>query len=119
MKKLLLMLVAILSMATFARAEEVTTLTLKSVDSPNPDFSLVFSKGTGSTAPSFYSPSVRLYGGNTLTITAAEGIEMTKVVLSSTETKNNTFNNGSTVTDASGLSIGQSLINISNTTRRS
>lgn len=45
---------------------------------------LSYSKGTGGTVPAWYSngTSLRLYGGNSMTVTAAEGFKITKISMS-------------------------------------
>ena len=61
--------------------------------------SLVASIGTGSTAPTYYSngTATRFYKNNTFTVSAADGLKVTSVVLTSS---NSTLGNFSTVDDA-------------------
>lgn len=77
--------------------------------------SIVFNKGTNSNAPKYYTSgtAVRAYGGNTITITPAEGYKVCKIVITfGTSDGNNaitanmgTYNNGTWTGEAKGTPV--------------
>ncbi len=80
------------------------------------DATVTFSKGSGSTAPAYYTTgtAVRIYGGNTLTISAGEEMNIKKIVMtfasgSSYQPSNETFsvNTGSATTGATTTWTGE------------
>ncbi len=80
------------------------------------DATVTFSKGSGSTAPAYYTTgtAVRIYGGNTLTISTGEEMNIKKIVMtfasgSSYQPSNETFsvNTGSATAGATTTWTGE------------
>ena len=108
MKKFLLSLATLALAATTAMADQLTVTWAEEnigngIDVPTTTKAPVtfsFSKGSNNNTPKYYDTGtgIRLYGGNTMTISVAEGYELTSVVLN-TSTGSNAINSGTTVTN--------------------
>ena len=85
----------------YSNQQAVTDITF------NDDISGVFAKGTGSTAPAYYTTGtgVRMYGNNTLTITASNATMSSIVFTYSQNNKNLVVDNG-TYTQNTGTWTG-------------
>lgn len=84
----------------YSNQEEVTTV-------ENPPVTLTFAKGSNnSNPPKYYTTgtAIRLYSGNTLTVTVTNGYVLTAIEFT-TDSSNGTFNSGSTASNGtlSGL----------------
>lgn len=108
MKKFLLSLATLALAASTAMADQLTVTWAdenigNGIDVPTTTKAPVtfsFSKGSNNNTPKYYNTGngIRLYGGNTMTISVAEGYELTSVVLN-TSTGSNAINSGTTVTN--------------------
>lgn len=81
------------SEAGYENAQKITTVEL------NDNISLLFSKGSGSSDPAYYTSGTafRLYAGNEMIVKAAKGFNITEFVITLTDGKyNNTLINGYT-----------------------
>ena len=102
MKKFLLSLAAVVGLGFAANAAEVTLISadlgyanaqeVTKVETGDPNISIEFALGTSSTTPKYYTSggAIRVYSGNTMTVTAATGYEITGV--SSTTSSSYKFN---------------------------
>lgn len=79
------------SAQNYENAQDISSVKL------NDEISVTLNKGSNSNAPKYYSAgtALRLYGGNTLTITAVDGFELEKAEF--TISGSNTFNSETTV----------------------
>lgn len=108
MKKFLLSLATLALAASTAMADQLTVTWAdenigNGIDVPTTTKAPVtfsFSKGSNNNTPKYYSTGngIRLYGGNTMTISVAEGYELTSVVLN-TSTGQYAINSETTVTN--------------------
>ncbi len=108
MKKFLLSLATLALAATTAMADQLTVTWAdenigNGIDVPTTTKAPVtfsFSKGSNNNTPKYYNTGngIRLYGGNTMTISVAEGYELTSVVLN-TSTGQYAINSETTVTN--------------------
>ena len=95
---------AVFSECGFTNAQEMTTTTLG-------DITITFSVGTGSNTPKYYDSgtNIRIYGGNTVTLTPAATTVMTKIVF----TCSSGYVPGSAVTATNGvLSVSDTTVTI-------
>lgn len=108
MKKFLLSLATLALAASTAMADQLTVTWAdenigNGIDVPTTTKTPVtfsFSKGSNNNTPKYYTTGtgIRLYGGNTMTISVDEGYELTSVVLN-TSTGSNAVNSETTVTN--------------------
>lgn len=108
MKKFLLSLATLALAASTAMADQLTVTWAdenigNGIDVPTTTKAPVtfsFSKGSNNNTPKYYNTGngIRLYGGNTMTISVAEGYELTSVVLN-TSTGQYAINSETTVTN--------------------
>lgn len=109
MKKFLLSLAAVLCAGSLAMADEVTvqlnnTTTgfkgdANSYTATNSGFTFTYAKASSSTdCNNNYSDHIRIYAGATFTVEAADGVTITKMVITSTGSKYSGFSSASTGT---------------------